>query len=90
MSTGIKSILDEIHNREIALREIIEQRDQRWGLLWDHLTSKATVPGALNLDSQIKATSLVRILYYLKHDGDGDKMVELIDELIGCAQTQDH
>jgi len=25
---------------------------------------------------------LVRILYYLKHDGDGDKMIEQIDELI--------
>ena len=82
MSTGIKSILDEIHNREIALREIIEQRDQRWGLLWDYITSKSTVPGALNLDSQTKATALVRILYYLKHDGDGDKMIEQIDELI--------
>ena len=83
MSNGIKSILDEIHNREIALREIIEQRDERWSLLWDHLTSKATVKDALNLESQLKATSLVRILYYIKHDGDGDKMVELIDELIG-------
>ena len=29
MSNGINSILDEIHNREIALREIIEQRDER-------------------------------------------------------------
>ena len=82
MSTGIKSILDEIHNREIALREIIEQRDERWSLIWDHLTSKATVKDALNLESQLKATSLVRILYYIKHDGDGDKMIELVDELI--------
>jgi hypothetical protein len=82
MSNGIKSILDEIHNREIALREIIEQRDERWILLWDHLTSKATVKDALNLESQLKATSLVRILYYIKHDGDGDKMIELVDELI--------
>ena len=82
MSNGINSILDEIHNREIALREIIEQRDERWSLLWDHLTSKATVKDALNLESQLKATSLVRILYYIKHDGDGDKMIELVDELI--------
>ena len=81
MSDKIGEMVKAIQDREEALRKKLEDRNLRWDMVWNHVTTKA-LTGELDVESQTRAYMLTMILFYMKHGERDPHVISWIDELI--------